>query len=190
MTIHLAKGLEFPIVFIVGLEEDLFPSALSLSSRSDLEEERRLFYVALTRAKSMIFISFAKSRYRWGKLIDSESSRFLKEIDPKYVEYEENNAFEFYRKIQKKPIKKEPLKFVGLKTKKRLSRIDRSIKTSNQFNNGISISIGDNVKHDRFGIGVVIKIEGNGSNKKAVISFQKSGSKSLLLRFAKLKIIK
>jgi hypothetical protein len=71
-----------------------------------------------------------------------------------------------------------------------LSRIDRSIKTSNQFNNGISISIGDNVKHDRFGIGVVIKIEGNGSNKKAVISFQKSGSKSLLLRFAKLKIIK
>ena len=190
MTIHLAKGLEFPIVFIVGLEEDLFPSALSLSSRSDLEEERRLFYVALTRAKSMIFISFAKSRYRWGKLIDSESSRFLKEIDPKYVEYEENNAFEFYRKIQKKPIKKEPLKFVGLKTKKRLSRIDTSIKTSNQFNNGISISIGDNVKHDRFGIGVVIKIEGNGSNKKAVISFQKSGSKSLLLRFAKLKIIK
>ena len=190
MTIHLAKGLEFPIVFIVGLEEDLFPSALSLSSRSDLEEERRLFYVALTRAKSMIFISFAQSRYRWGKLIDSESSRFLKEIDPKYVEYEENNTFEFYRKIQKKPIKKEPLKFVGLKTKKRLSRIDTSIKTSNQFNNGISISIGDNVKHDRFGIGVVIKIEGNGSNKKAVISFQKSGSKSLLLRFAKLKIIK
>ena len=190
MTIHLAKGLEFPIVFIVGLEEDLFPSALSLSSRSDLEEERRLFYVALTRAKSMIFISFAQSRYRWGKLIDSQSSRFLKEIDSKHVEYEEKNDFHFYRKNQKKHIRKETLKFIGLNKKKKLSRIVSSSNISNDFNNGISISEGDKIEHDRFGIGLVLKIEGNGSNRKALIDFQNSGSKKLLLRYAKLNLIK
>ena len=190
MTIHLAKGLEFPIVFIVGLEEDLFPSALSLSSRSDLEEERRLFYVALTRAKSMIFISFAQSRYRWGKLIDSQSSRFLKEIDSKHVEYEEKNDFYFYRKNQKKHIKKETLKFIGLNKKKKLSRILSSSNISNDLNNSISISEGDKVEHDRFGIGLVVKIEGNGSNRKALIDFQNSGSKKLLLRYAKLNLIK
>mgnify|MGYP000606174731 FL=1 len=190
MTIHLAKGLEFPIVFIVGLEEDLFPSALSLSSRSDLEEERRLFYVALTRAKSMIFISFAQSRYRWGKLIESQSSRFLKEIDSKHVEYEEKNDFHFYRKNQKKHIRKETLKFIGLNKKKKLSRIVSSENISNDLNNGISISEGDKVEHDRFGIGLVIKIEGNGSNRKALIDFQNSGSKKLLLRYAKLNLIK
>ena len=190
MTIHLAKGLEFPIVFIVGLEEDLFPSALSLSSRSDLEEERRLFYVALTRAKSMIFISFAQSRYRWGKLIDSRSSRFLKEIDSKHVEYEEKNDFHFYRKNQKKHIRKETLKFIGLNKKKKLSRIVSSENISNGLNNGISISEGDKVEHDRFGIGLVVKIEGNGSNRKALIDFLNSGSKKLLLRYAKLNLIK
>ena len=190
MTIHLAKGLEFPIVFIVGLEEDLFPSALSLSSRSDLEEERRLFYVALTRAKSMIFISFAQSRYRWGKLIDSRSSRFLKEIDSKHVEYEEKNDFHFYRKNQKKHIRKETLKFIGLNKKKKLSRIVSSENISNVLNNSISISEGDKVEHDRFGIGLVVKIEGNGSNRKALIDFQNSGSKKLLLRYAKLNLIK
>jgi len=190
MTIHLAKGLEFPIVFIVGLEEDLFPSALSLSSRSDLEEERRLFYVALTRAKSMIFISFAQSRYRWGKLIDSRSSRFLKEIDSKHVEYEEKNDFHFYRKNQKKHIRKETLKFIGLNKKKKLSRIVSSENISNGLNNGISISEGDKVEHDRFGIGLVVKIEGNGSNRKALIDFLDSGSKKLLLRYAKLNLIK
>lgn len=190
MTIHLAKGLEFPIVFIVGLEEDLFPSALSLSSRSDLEEERRLFYVALTRAKLMIFISFAQSRYRWGKLIDSQSSRFLKEIDSKHVEYEEKNDFRFYRKNQQKHIRKETLKFIDLNKKKKLSRIVSSRNISNDLNNGISISEGDKIEHDRFGIGLVVKIEGNGSNRKALIDFQNSGSKKLLLRYAKLNLIK
>ena len=81
MTIHLAKGLEFPYVFIVGMEEDLFPSALSLNSRTELEEERRLFYVALTRAEERVFLSYTLSRYRWGKLIDAEPSRFIEEID-------------------------------------------------------------------------------------------------------------
>ena len=87
MTIHLAKGLEFPYVFVVGLEEDLFPSALSLNTRAELEEERRLFYVALTRAKKRAFLSYTISRYRWGKLIDAEPSRFIDEIDKEYVNH-------------------------------------------------------------------------------------------------------
>ena len=190
MTIHLAKGLEFPIVFIVGLEEDLFPSALSLSSRSDLEEERRLFYVALTRAKSIIFISYAQSRYRWGKLIESESSRFLKEIDSEYVEHEQSNDFELYNKFQKKQIRKKPLNFIGLNNKKKLSRVNSSENISNHSTNIISISEGDKVEHERFGIGIVIKIEGSGGNKSALINFKNSGSKKLLLRFAKLSPIK
>ncbi|MBR99718.1 MAG: ATP-dependent DNA helicase [Flavobacteriaceae bacterium] len=190
MTIHLAKGLEFPIVFIVGLEEDLFPSALSLSSRSDLEEERRLFYVALTRAKSIIFISYAQSRYRWGKLIESESSRFLKEIDSEYVEHEQSNDFELYNKFQKKQIRKKPLNFIGLNNKKKLSRVNSSENISNHSTNIISISEGDKVEHERFGIGIVIKIEGSGGNKSALINFKNSGSKKLLLRFAKLIPIK
>ena len=190
MTIHLAKGLEFPIVFIVGLEDDLFPSALSLSSRSDLEEERRLFYVALTRAKSIIFISYAQSRYRWGKLIESESSRFLKEIDSEYVEHEQSNDFELYNKFQKKQIRKKPLNFIGLNNKKKLSRVNSSENISNHSTNIISVSEGDKVEHERFGIGVVIKIEGSGGNKSALINFKNSGSKKLLLRFAKLSPIK
>ena len=190
MTIHLAKGLEFPIVFIVGLEEDLFPSALSLSSRSDLEEERRLFYVALTRAKSIILISYAQSRYRWGKLIESESSRFLKEIDSEYVEHEQSNDFELFNKFQKKQIRKKPLNFIGLNNKKKLSRVNSSENISNHSTNIISVSEGDKVEHERFGIGIVIKIEGSGGNKSALINFKNSGSKKLLLRFAKLIPIK
>ncbi len=87
MTIHLAKGLEFPYVYIVGLEENLFPSAMSMNTRSEIEEERRLFYVALTRAQKQVYLSYAQSRYRWGKLIDCEPSRFLEEIDDKYIDF-------------------------------------------------------------------------------------------------------
>ena len=87
MTIHLSKGLEFPVVFIVGLEEDLFPSALSLNTRSELEEERRLFYVALTRAKQKAVLTYTLSRYRWGKLVDAEPSRFIEEMDEKYLDH-------------------------------------------------------------------------------------------------------
>ena len=86
MTIHLAKGLEFPHVFIVGMEEDLFPSAMSMNTRSELEEERRLFYVALTRAEKQAYLTYTQNRYRWGKLVDAEPSRFIEEIDEKYVE--------------------------------------------------------------------------------------------------------
>ena len=86
MTIHLAKGLEFPFVYIVGLEENLFPSAMNLNSRTELEEERRLFYVALTRAEKKIYLSYVLSRYRWGKPVDSEKSRFIDEINEEFLE--------------------------------------------------------------------------------------------------------
>jgi DNA helicase-2/ATP-dependent DNA helicase PcrA len=97
MTVHLAKGLEFPVVSIVGMEEDLFPSMLSMNSRSELEEERRLFYVALTRAKEKAYLTYAQSRYRWGKLIDAEPSRFIEEIDEKYLDLLTPKPSERYR---------------------------------------------------------------------------------------------
>jgi DNA helicase-2/ATP-dependent DNA helicase PcrA len=97
MTIHLAKGLEFPYVFIVGLEEDLFPSAMSLNTRSELEEERRLFYVALTRAEHQAYLTYAQSRYRWGKLTDAEPSRFIEEIKDEYLEYMNPDQHSNYR---------------------------------------------------------------------------------------------
>src|SRR5690606_30106414 len=87
MTIHLAKGLEFPTVFVVGMEEDLFPSAMSVNSRAELEEERRLFYVALTRAEHQAYLTYSQSRYRWGKLTDCDPSRFIQEIEPQYTEF-------------------------------------------------------------------------------------------------------
>src|SRR6202012_4429670 len=86
MTIHAAKGLEFPVVFSVGLEENLFPSSMSLYDRADLEEERRLFYVAITRAKERLFVTYAKSRYRFGSLVQNEPSRFIQEIPEAYLD--------------------------------------------------------------------------------------------------------
>ena len=94
MTIHLAKGLEFPYVFIVGMEEDLFPSAMSMNTRAELEEERRLFYVALTRAEKQAVLTYTINRYRWGKLIDAEPSRFIEEIDEQYLD---NQVVDFRR---------------------------------------------------------------------------------------------
>jgi DNA helicase-2/ATP-dependent DNA helicase PcrA len=98
MTIHLAKGLEFPNIYIVGLEEDLFPSVLSSATRSDLEEERRLFYVALTRAMKKVTITYSKTRYRWGKLNDCEPSRFISEIDSEFVKFNSSISKQTYNK--------------------------------------------------------------------------------------------
>ena len=189
MTVHLAKGLEFPYVFIVGMEENLFPSAMNLNSRNELEEERRLFYVALTRAEKKVFLSYVLSRYRWGKLIDSEKSRFIDEIDSQYRSENKiqkktfsNGRDEYsYNKVGirfKVPEKKPPKNFVKVK---------RGITKSNLFDN--SIVMGNVVFHERFNRGVVVSIEGAGDDKKAEIRFDKFGIKKLLLRFSKLKII-
>jgi len=188
MTIHLAKGLEFPYVYIVGLEENLFPSAMNLNSRTELEEERRLFYVALTRAEKKIFLSYVLSRYRWGKLVDSEKSRFIDEIKEEFLQ---NNVVQksISRNFQsnpqynktgirfKKPQRRPAANFVKIKSSTK----------SNLFDN--NLSMGNIVMHERFGKGVVVSIEGIGADKKAEIKFDKAGIKKLLLRFSKLKII-
>ena len=203
MTIHLAKGLEFPYVFIVGLEEDLFPSAMSMNTRSELEEERRLFYVALTRAEERAFLSYTLSRYRWGKLIDAEPSRFIEEIDPQYLDrIEPKESYQFKPLMDtsifgdENPVKRnykphsDKEKIITTPTPsqlKKLRKIDsgKSIPSQDET---IVLTEGMEVEHARFGSGVVQSIEGKGSDKKAVIAFKGFGVKNLLPRFAKLKI--
>ena len=203
MTIHLAKGLEFPYVFIVGMEEDLFPSALSLNSRTELEEERRLFYVALTRAEERVFLSYTLSRYRWGKLIDAEPSRFIEEIDEAHVESilpETSYSYKplidnsiFGTAVTKKTGKITPKIEETSITKptasqlQRLKKIDTAASPSPQ-GEVLLLQEGMEVEHARFGSGRVKTIEGKGNDQKAVIDFKGFGEKNLLLRFAKLKI--
>jgi DNA helicase-2/ATP-dependent DNA helicase PcrA len=203
--------LEFPYVFIVGLEEDLFPSAMSMNTRSELEEERRLFYVALTRAERQAYLTYALSRYRWGKLIDSEPSRFIEEIDDAYLEIltppEErrinpmldadifgdipSNTIRYKPAKQRTPLKKSKTKpetqSFKISTPKNLKPVKNTNGTSNLFDN--KLVVGNFVKHLRFGKGEVLKIEGNGADVKAEIKFENGGVKKLLLRFAKLDVI-
>ncbi|MGA0957013.1 MAG: 3'-5' exonuclease, partial [Flavobacteriaceae bacterium] len=177
MTLHLSKGLEFKHVFIVGLEEDLFPSALSYNTRSELEEERRLFYVGITRAKQNLYLSYANSRYRWGKLIYCEESRFINEIDKNFVN--------ITKQVEFKPIVKDfSKKKIIFKPKGNLKRIPSSSSNSNSFD--INYSEGDKVSHEKFGNGKIVKIEGTNNDARAVVYFLKFGEKNLLLRFAKL----
>ncbi len=211
MTIHLAKGLEFPYVYIVGLEEDLFPSAMSMNTRSELEEERRLFYVALTRAEKQAYLTYALTRYRWGKLIDAEPSRFIEEIDDQYLDIltpPEERRFNPMldpdifgdtppNKIRFKPAKKIEFKKKSTRSKpegikitppKNLKKIEASSSgNTNLFDS--KLAVGNIVEHLRFGKGEVVKIEGKGADMKAEINFENGGSKKLLLRFAKLNIL-
>ena len=193
MTIHLAKGLEFPIVYIVGLEENLFPSAMNLNSRNDLEEERRLFYVALTRAEREAYLSYALSRYRWGKLTDSEPSRFIDEIDEEYLDILTSVNENKFKPLIRTKESNEP-SFNKLRFKKVIARpkgnfkkIKENPNNSNLFDN--KLIVGNIVEHIRFGKGEVVNIEGRGADIKAEINFENGGVKKLLLRFAKLKII-
>ncbi len=212
MTIHLAKGLEFPYVYIVGLEENLFPSAMSMNTRSEIEEERRLFYVALTRAEKQVYLSYAQSRYRWGKLIDCEPSRFLEEVDEKYLDYitpkksdiqvnkfidknifgETTKQTIRYKKaatrsevFKQKSNSAQAPKLVTPKNLKKVSAIN-SAKT-NLFDS--KLISGNIVEHSKFGRGEVVQIEGVGNSKKAEIKFESGSTKKLLLQFAKLKVI-
>jgi DNA helicase II / ATP-dependent DNA helicase PcrA len=208
MTIHLAKGLEFPYVYIVGLEEDLFPSAMSMNTRSELEEERRLFYVAVTRAEKQVYLTYALSRYRWGKLIDAEPSRFIEEIDEQYLDIttpKEERRFNpmlsadifgdvpqsevRYKKLSfsKPKPKKKPIQQVPRVTPKNLKKISNTSSNTNLFDS--KLTVGNVVNHQRFGTGEVLKIEGKGADLKAEIKFSTAGVKKLLLRFAKLEII-
>ena len=206
MTVHLAKGLEFPYVYIVGMEEELFPSGMSMNTRSELEEERRLFYVALTRAEKQAYLTYTQSRYRWGKLIDAEPSRFIEEIDESFLEYltpiTENrykpllNADIFDEVDHSKLRLKKPVAGSAPKgpTEEQLRKLRRlrpvSSDTDKNFNaKDAKLEVGTMVEHVRFGKGRIAKIEGVGADTKAEINFENGGLKKLLLRFAKLKVL-
>ena len=211
MTIHLAKGLEFPYVYVVGMEEDLFPLAKSIQSREELEEERRLFYVALTRAEKQAYLTYAENRYRWGQLSPSEPSRFIEEIEEKYLSYLTptlSNPNYRYKPLVNRDIFGEVDKS-KLRLQKPISGTPpaknaptgeeqqklRKLKPINAMQNLASkdvyngLDIGTNVYHERFGKGKVIGLEGSGNDKKAQINFEVGGLKNILLRFAKLTIV-
>tara|TARA_Y100001936_G_scaffold8311_1_gene7397 strand:+ start:4131 stop:6350 length:2220 start_codon:yes stop_codon:yes gene_type:complete len=181
MTIHMAKGLEFSVVFIVGVEEDLFPSQMMISSREDLEEERRLFYVAITRAMKKLYLTYSSTRYRYGMLKDCEKSRFIKEISPAYLDFDNFNT---NRSLVSNVLKEKKRNLSPIK--KVSTNNSSSIKSSNIDD----LIEGVNVKHDIFGIGKIKKVENHSNQKKAIVNFKNVGEKTLLLNFAKLKVIK
>ncbi|WP_034261870.1 ATP-dependent helicase [Altibacter lentus] len=206
MTVHLAKGLEFPYVYIVGMEEDLFPSAMSMNTRSELEEERRLFYVALTRAEKQAYLTYTQSRYRWGKLIDAEPSRFIEEIEGDYLHYLTPVTEHRYKPLLdadifgevdksklrlQKPAAGSPPKGPTQDQLRKLRRLKPvSSDSDKNFNaKDANLSEGTKVEHVRFGKGKILKIEGVGADTKAEIQFENGGLKKLLLRFAKLNVL-
>jgi DNA helicase-2/ATP-dependent DNA helicase PcrA len=207
MTIHQAKGLEYPYVSIVGLEENLFPSVQSIGSRADLEEERRLFYVALTRAEKRVVLSYAESRFRWGNLSYCEPSRFIEEIEDKFLDFPRSRSF------SKSALPSNPYKAVSNRNTRGLANNPSSIsgeagkstykriqsEASGIVNRPTSkfkaaeiedLQVNMEIEHQRFGLGKILKIEGAASNKMATVRFSKIGEKQLLLRFAKLRIVK
>jgi DNA helicase-2/ATP-dependent DNA helicase PcrA len=195
MTMHSAKGLEFKHVYIVGMEDTLFPSPMSSGSARELEEERRLFYVAVTRAEKQATLSYALNRYKWGNLERCSPSRFLKEIDQKYLQYPQTGGKPFNSNNQKtdKPIiiREEPKSYLREDKLKKISKAVPSSASGEVFaaSDASLFSEGDSVQHERFGNGIIISIEGQAPNTTATVEFDKEGSKKLLLRFAKLKKI-
>ena len=204
MTIHSAKGLEFNNVFIVGLEENLFPSQLSLNSRSELEEERRLFYVAITRAEKKVTLSYSSSRYKWGNLMSCEPSRFLEEIDPKCienvvskrVESEDMKEIDGWGRSRQTSFRNSGNKGtvpknISVPQGFRKTSVAQPRQSNSDFKADDSslIDIGMEVEHEKFGMGKVISMEGQFPNNKALILFDGHGQKQLLLKFAKLRII-
>jgi len=211
MTVHSAKGLEFKYVFIAGMEEDLFPSHLSVSDIKDLEEERRLFYVALTRAKEQVTISYAQTRFRWGNLVNCLPSRFIKEINRDYIDgLEQENgtattqpydttfkrSYSTFRKIPSSKTTRSPERSFSGRTvpepelikQDRQKGADREI-PNREGDDPKSIQTGMVVEHQRFGKGKVIHLEGDFPDIKATVFFHNHGQKQLLLKFARLKII-
>lgn len=196
MTVHMAKGLEFKQVFVAGLEENLFPSQMSMLDREDLEEERRLFYVAVTRAEKKLYLTYASTRYKWGNLSGSEPSRFIEEINPEYLDQpvavqnddrqgqwndsiaEERQGW-FKNQFSSKQGRFKPL----YKTP------STPPETSFDADDPKDIVVGAEVMHARFGRGKVMRIEGCYPDAMATVFFQGHGNKQLLLRFAKLKIV-
>ena len=189
MTIHSAKGLEFPYVYVVGMEENIFPSPLSQGSIRELEEERRLLYVAITRAERYCHLTYAKMRYRYGKMEWDTPSRFLRDIDPHLIHINGDNVMPAYRRAA--PMHRpQPRPTASPMPQPRFtptSRIAAHSPIATAVN--LDFSIGDKVSHDRFGLGVITALDGNGGSAKATVEFKNAGTKQLLLKFARLKKI-
>lgn len=192
MTMHSAKGLEFKHVYVVGMEDTLFPSPMSSNNPRELEEERRLFYVAVTRAEKQVTLSYALNRYKWGNLETCQPSRFLNEIDRKFLQFPQTGGKPFIRtrSQETKPSHLREEAPVYLKTE-RLKPIQKPVTASTGLpfipTDPSDFAVGDNVEHERFGNGVISAIEGKVPNTTATVDFEKEGKKKLLLRFAKLK---
>jgi len=189
MTIHASKGLEFPVVFITGLEENLFPGNSSINSDDELEEERRLFYVAVTRAKDKLYITFTNQRYRFGIQQFQVKSRFLREISDKI----KNSNIVTYENI--KSLRNKKTGYVFDKPKSASIGINYEYLTSkkqkieNEFDDKFpDIKKGVIIFHDQFGKGVVLSVNGSGLNKKASILFNEMGLKTIHLKFAKMRV--
>jgi DNA helicase-2/ATP-dependent DNA helicase PcrA len=190
MTVHAAKGLEFEAVLVVGLEEELFPSQMSMESPRQIEEERRLFYVAMTRAKQYLFLTYARRRMKYGVTSECEPSRFLKDIDKRFLKSDKPEMPSF-KDIVSRPTfipqrprtvapQTPPSNFI--KVRKPVSAPQPSVAAPTSVN---GLTVGTIIVHERFGEGVVEKLEGSGLDAKASVRFQNVGTKQLLLRFAK-----
>lgn len=203
MTVHSAKGLEFKNVFVVGMEENLFPNSMTGDSARVLEEERRLFYVAITRAEEHCFLSYAKTRFRYGKMEFGNPSRFLKDIDPRFLrlpreagalrrtEREESRREDtFYGKSASSRPKQQ---VIAPTVPRNLKRVMPSANTAGTIPSAATlpncVQQGQLIEHERFGLGEVLKVEGEGDNAKATIRFKNVGDKQLLLRFARFKVL-
>lgn len=186
MTVHSAKGLEFPNVFVVGMEENLFPSNMSGNSPRAMEEERRLFYVAITRAEVHCFLSYAKSRFRYGKTEFSSPSRFLRDIDTCYLSLpDEEGVARSATSIKTSPSVPRPSLHTTPRTLKRVE----ALPPSHVATSSTDLQVGQAIEHERFGIGEVLAVDGAGDSRKATIRFRNAGEKQLLLRFARFKTL-
>jgi DNA helicase-2/ATP-dependent DNA helicase PcrA len=188
MTIHASKGLEFPFVYVVGMEENLFPSQMALNDRQDLEEERRLFYVAVTRAERKLTLSFATSRLRFGQILPCEPSRFIEEIDPIYLDMDLAGL-----KKQSPVVRDEP-QFSSFQLKRstgtpRMSTATPPPDPNFQEDDISNLSAGMKIQHQRFGFGEVLSVDGADDQRKAIIKFDAYGEKTLVLKFAKMRIV-
>jgi DNA helicase-2/ATP-dependent DNA helicase PcrA len=202
MTIHAAKGLEFPHVYIVGMEEELFPSGMSVHTQKDLEEERRLFYVAITRAEQRVTLSYCKSRYKYGTPVNTSASRFINEIEPQFIKTKalftkksfdqdaDDSSHEVSFKNRGSAFKKPIRPGMNLAANRKLKQINQTSDDNFAPDASDEIKSGMNVEHQQFGAGRIVQIDGDGNIKKAVVFFPKFGEKKLLLRFARLRIIR
>jgi DNA helicase II / ATP-dependent DNA helicase PcrA len=196
MTIHSAKGLEFKHIFVVGMEENLFPSGMSLGSEKDIEEERRLFYVAITRAELTATLTFSTSRRKYGKMNMNAPSRFIYEIDPSYISFPDSMSLDAPRDVFTGFEPPEELPVKGNRAISSWGTLKGPLKTeakkisSFKGDDTAALQTGMRILHEKFGEGKVLKIENTAGERKASVFFENGGSKLLLLKYAKLKILK